>query len=109
MSKIEAFKNYLGIDDVEDITTNYGNCYEYNRTEYEILTYEEVIDYAKDLISDELDMTLHEAVPEYLHNYFNREQYIDDNIDQAFDYVDFGYGYEKIEDNDSNIYYLFRI
>lgn len=109
MSKIQALMNYLEIDDSENIVNSYGNCYEYNGEEYEIMDEEEVINYGKDLISDELEEILFQSVPRYLHQYFDREEYVNDKIDEAFDYVDFGNGFHEVEDNNQNIYFIFPI
>ena len=73
------------------------------------MTEQEVIDYGEILISDEIEILLDESVPSYLHEYFNKEKYIQDNIDNAFSYVDFGKGYHEVEDDDGNTYFIFPI
>jgi hypothetical protein len=109
MSKIQALMNYLGIDNEVDIKYEYG-CYEYNNQDYEIMTEEEVIDFGKDLIDDNITNILHDCgLPEDLHEYFDREKYVNDRIDDAFEYVDFGKGFQQIEDNEQNIYFLFPL
>ena len=109
MSKIQALMKHLEIDDSENIINSYGNCYEYNGEEYEIMDEEEVISYGKDLIDGDLDEILFQSVPKYLHKYFNREEYINDRVDEAFEYVDFGSGYYDVEDDNGNLYFIFPI
>jgi hypothetical protein len=109
MSKLQALLNYLEIDSIDDIMMPYGNQYNYKNDEYEIMTEEEVIEYGADLIADDLEEILFQSVPKHLHKYFNKEEYVNDRIDDAFDYVDFGYGCKEIEDNDGNKYFLFPI
>lgn len=109
MSKIEALINYLEIDSEEIEIIQNGNYFEIDDIEYNILTLDEVYELGEEQIRESLKQTLYEEVPEYLHEYFNENKYVDDNIDGAFDYVDYGYGYEEIEDDNGNKYYCFRI
>lgn len=108
MSKIQALKNYLEIDNNEVEIIQNGNNFEIEDDEYCILTEEEVYELGEDLIRDYLEEILNEEVPEYLHDYFNKNKYVDDNISRSFEYIDYGYGWDEIEDDDGNFYYCFK-
>ena len=109
MSKIEALKNYLEIDNDEIEIIQNGSYFEVDDIEYNILTEEEVYELGEERIRECLKDTLYTEIPEYLHEYFNENKYVDDNIDSSFDYIDYGYGYDQIEDNDENVYYCFKM
>lgn len=101
--------NHLGVDSDENIINYYGNFYKYNQEEYEIMDEKEVIEYGKDLISDDLEEILFQSVPKHLHQYFDRKKYIEDKTDEVFKYVNFGNGFHEVEDDNQNIYFIFPL
>ena len=109
MSKIEALKNYLEIDNDEIEVIQNGSYFEVDNIEYNILTEEEVYEFGEERIREDLKYTLYEEIPEYLHKYFNENEYVDDNIKYSFNYIDYGYGWDEIEDDDENVYYCFKM
>ena len=109
MSKLEALKNYLEIDNNEHEIERDGNYFYTDNEEYCILTEDEVYELGEERIRENLKYTLYEEIPKYLHGYFDENKYVDDHIERSFDYVDYGYGFDEIKDNDENIYYYFKM
>ena len=102
MSKLTALQQYFNTEEIEqdyDIFTVDG-------TDYLILTIDEVNDRAYDYLKDTIEDTLRYEVPEYLRKYFNKEDYINDNLEDPFDYLFYNGSYKTIEDEDGTVYYF---
>ena len=102
MSKLTALQQHFNTEEIEqdyDIFTVDG-------TDYLVLTIDEVNDRAYDYLRETIEETLQYEVPEYLRQYFDKEEYINDNLEDPFNYVFYNESYETIEDEDGNIYYL---
>ena len=102
MSKLTALQRHFVTEEIEqdyDIFTVDG-------TDYLVLTIDEVNDRAYDYLKETIEETLRYEVPEYLREYFDKEGYISDNLEDSFDYIFYNGSYETIEDEDDNVYYF---
>ena len=102
MSKLTALQQYFNTEEIEQ---DY-DIFTVNGTDYLVLTIEEINDRAYDYLKETIEETLIYEVPEYLRQYFDKEEFISDNLGDPFDDVFYSGSYETIEDEDGNIYYL---
>ena len=102
MSKLTALQRHFVTEEIEqdyDIFTVDG-------TDYLVLTIDEVNDRAYDYLKENIEETLQYEVPEYLRQYFNKEDYINDNLENPFEYLFYNESYGIIEDENGNVYYI---
>ena len=93
------------MDEAREIEQDY-DIFTVDGTDYLILTIDEVNDRAYDYLKDTIEDTLRYEVPEYLRKYFNKEDYINDNLEDPFDYLFYNGSYKTIEDEDGAVYYF---
>ena len=102
MSKLTALQQYFNTEEIEQ---DY-DIFTVNGTDYLVLTIEEINDRAYDYLKETIEETLIYEVPEYLRQYFDKEEYINDNLGDPFYHVFYNESFETIEDEDGNVYYL---
>ena len=102
MSKLTALQRHFVTEEIEQ---DY-DIFTVNGTDYLVLTIEEINDRAYEYLKENIEETLRYEVPEYLRQYFDKEDFIYYNLGDPFDDVFYSGSYETIEDEDGNIYYL---
>ena len=102
MSKLTALQQYFNTEEIEQ---DY-DIFTVNGTDYLVLTIEEVNDRAYEYLKENIEETLRCEVPAYLRQYFDKEEFINDNLGDPFYHVFYNESFETIEDEDGNVYYL---
>ena len=102
MSKLTALQQYFNTEEIEQ---DY-DTFTVDGTEYLVLTIDEVNDRAYEYVKENIEETLRYEVPEYLRRYFDKEEFISDNLGDPFDDVFYNGSYKTIEDEDGNVWML---